>query len=296
METFRDVFFSIRDWFRDRVGNPFFASFIVAWLLLNWRVVLVLFSDMTANQKITWLDTKLYPASWHWTYYGVIAPLTTAVLYVALSPHILRKVSVYHRKQQHKSTEAILAADKVQPISPERAEHLIQERIAARLNLKNERARFIALETDYLDQIENLQKQLNPGVKENTLESQPPILNQVHQKSFLEETAESLSAKARKLLAAACNSSSATIVHQKFLTGQRITAGTESFIAADASAREKAEWEDAIDELNEKRLVTSVGESTYKVNKRGYEIHDLLLSLLLNEPDFTNGKDSTSVA
>jgi hypothetical protein len=284
MDTFKDVFLSIRDWFKDRVGNPFFASFLVAWLILNWRVVLVLFSDMTALDKITWLDTRLYPERWHWTYYGLVTPLATAALYVALSPHILRKVSVYCRKEQHKSTGAILQADGIQPISPDLAQRLIQERITARLNLKKERTRFAELETDYLDQIENLQKQLNPKQTNNESKNQSDQSTELHPKSFLREAAENLSVKATEILDAACNAGG-FIEYRQFLNGKLLKAGDKNLLPPNVTSREVAEWEAAIDELKDKAVIQDNGIHSYKVTKRGYDIHDVLLSMRLKNQE-----------
>lgn len=160
METLKEIVASIRDWLRERVVNPFFAAFIVAWLAVNWRVVLILLGEMTAYQKLVWLDQRLYPEAWHWPFFGLIWPSALALIYVLVTPPIFRALAKYHRLQQHKSTTAMLEADKIEPISPDRAELLIRERIKARADLKSEVARFAELEGDYLDQIERLQKVL----------------------------------------------------------------------------------------------------------------------------------------
>jgi hypothetical protein len=176
METLRDIALSVRDWLKERVGNPFFAAFIVAWFAVNWRVVLILTGEMTAHQKISWLDQRLYPEMWHWPFFGLILPSVLALFYILVTPPMFRWVSTYHREQQHKNTIALLKADKIEPVSPERAERLIHERIRARSELKRGTARFAELESEYLDQIEKLQKQIEESqnrVKENEPEIPP---------------------------------------------------------------------------------------------------------------------------
>ncbi|MDF2462292.1 MAG: hypothetical protein K0Q43_527 [Ramlibacter sp.] len=161
METLKDVFESLRDWFKTRFTNPLFAAFVIAWLAMNWRVVLALFSDVPYRAKVEWIDFHLYPEPWHWPAYGFVFPMLVALFYVAFSPPIFRRITTYYRKEQHKSAAAMLAADAIKPISPDEAQRIIKERVDAKLALRGARAQFTAAENDYIDQIAKLQASLD---------------------------------------------------------------------------------------------------------------------------------------
>jgi hypothetical protein len=164
LETLKDILESVRDWFRTRFTNPLFAAFIVAWLTMNWRVVLALLSDVPYTQKISWLDKNLYPAWWHWPAYGFVFPMAVALAYVVVSPPIFRVITTYYRKQQHKSAAALLLADAVKPLSPEEGQRLLKERVAAKVAARAAAERFTAAESDYIDQIAKLQAALDHNI------------------------------------------------------------------------------------------------------------------------------------
>lgn len=165
MDSVKDIFVSFKDWLHERVSNPLIAAFVATWLVLNWRVLLILFDNKPAIDKIRLLDQKFFTEWWHWPYYGLLSPLIAAVIYVSASPMLFRFITVRYRKQQHKSKLAMLEADQIEPISPDEAARLRAAYIDVRLKLKAAAESAKIAETDLLDRIQTLTNELEVSRK-----------------------------------------------------------------------------------------------------------------------------------
>lgn len=162
METIKEFLGSVRSWMSAKFATPFFGAFLAAWCTTNWRVIVVMFSDENWHKKITWLDQRLYPDIWHWPVYGVLIPAAIALVYVVVSPWCYRMLSVYARREQHTTTRRLLDIDQIEPITPDQAQRLVNERIKMAVRLRTESTRFAELEDDYLRRIEHLENSRQP--------------------------------------------------------------------------------------------------------------------------------------
>ena len=111
------------DELKRRMENPFWGSFIISWLLINWKVVYITISleSTSIDDKINYIE-KLYQ-SWIWgnLISLIIYPLLASFIAVALIPFI-NHFYLWLRKF-HRDRDATL---EIQEIQKEQA--LIKER------------------------------------------------------------------------------------------------------------------------------------------------------------------------
>ena len=127
METIHEVISSIRTYLSERLRNPFYGAFFVAWVVLNFRLVLILIGDGTWAAKINFIDTRLYVTWWHWAIYGYLVPIVAASLYVLTTPFISRWVSIFQRVTEKTTKARLLAIDGEVPLTRAEADQLRQK-------------------------------------------------------------------------------------------------------------------------------------------------------------------------
>lgn len=119
MDDAKEFVASLLKTVRDRLGNPFVSAFAIAWLIWNFRVILVLIGDGDGGwrAKIDYLDKTLMVPTYSWALHGVVAPLIFACIWIFALPRVLRWVALFHARQSHLTKEAMMAADESAPIS-----------------------------------------------------------------------------------------------------------------------------------------------------------------------------------
>ncbi len=93
-----DIVRDIKAYLYERVSNPFIVTFVVAWLIWNFRVMMMLVSDNRLSTKYEYLDeyfSGVNPLLYH---YGIdlsgyffntfCAPFTLSLIYIFVSPFI----------------------------------------------------------------------------------------------------------------------------------------------------------------------------------------------------------------
>lgn len=83
METVKEIFQSIYDSYRDRIKSPLVGSFIVTYLIFNWRLVAILFySEWAIHCRIEWIEEN------YCNWYNYTIPFGIALFYVLVLPYI----------------------------------------------------------------------------------------------------------------------------------------------------------------------------------------------------------------
>lgn len=145
MQAVVETLNSILTGIKERISNPFLGAFGVAWSIVNFRVVLTLFGDGAATEKIRFIENNLIDDNgrlWGW-------PLLGAVVYlVAVRP--LTACFVF----LHEWTEGVFASAKNIALKRKRITKEEQERIYAELHEKvakaeQERAELGKISTDF---------------------------------------------------------------------------------------------------------------------------------------------------
>lgn len=86
------AFDSIIDPLHQRISNPFIASFLISWVIFNWKtIVFLIFSSQSIENKFEFISHSFYGNEWYGTknillYF--IFPLVISFLYLLLLPRL----------------------------------------------------------------------------------------------------------------------------------------------------------------------------------------------------------------
>ena len=124
MEKITDIFKELRE----RLINPLFSSFIIAWVVINWRIPVGLIFYSNANLKVdgynSYMDliAKNY-SSWHY----VVYPFLISFVYTFAFPFFRNVIFAFQTWIKTKSTNWNLEISRVGKVSMERYIQLKQK-------------------------------------------------------------------------------------------------------------------------------------------------------------------------
>lgn len=197
----------------DRANSPLLGSFIIAWCIWNHRCIMVIFSELSFQEKIRYIDFHIFGGWQESLTNGVAIPLAGALFMILIYPWPSRFLYGYWRKQQNKiksdqqqiDGDILLSVDESREIR--QAEIKMQIEFDIQLRTKNE-------EVNALKQmIETLNKQLTskppekpqpkekPTTKHELTESQMNLLEKisaadyVYKDSTIDQSKDKLLAK-----------------------------------------------------------------------------------------------------
>lgn len=111
METVKEFFDAIKGQLSERLANPFTGAFCIAWVIWNFRLLMVFVSEGTYQEKFSYIDTSLYLDWRYWAVRGVVLPTVTAVAYLWAYPRATRWLAEDYRKQQTRANNLMKAAE-----------------------------------------------------------------------------------------------------------------------------------------------------------------------------------------
>jgi hypothetical protein len=127
MSAFTDFLDSMTASMKDRVSNPLSGSFIIAWCIANFRLLLVIVGDGDFDKKLTYINTYLSPNHLGWFEFlarSIGWPLAWALFYVFAYPKISFLVMSFTRNQQNLWHAKQAAIDNQKPLLPAAATKL----------------------------------------------------------------------------------------------------------------------------------------------------------------------------
>jgi len=101
----KDLFKSIKDQFYERATSPLLGSFVLSWLVWNYKFVLLIFSRVGVLEKYDIIDEELFETLWQIWGQGLVYPLVTACVYIFGYPYPARFVFKFSRKKQKEIQE-----------------------------------------------------------------------------------------------------------------------------------------------------------------------------------------------
>lgn len=99
---FDDIFKSVRRHMSDRLASPLMGSFIVCWLVWNYKFVLIALSTAPVADRLSLIGREVFPDTGATWLNGVLIPLGGALVYVLVYPMPARWTYHYAKWQQGK--------------------------------------------------------------------------------------------------------------------------------------------------------------------------------------------------
>jgi hypothetical protein len=89
---------SFWSWMKSRSMSPFYSTFIISWLIINWRFPYYLFAQtsLTVSQKFSFIDGHLYPGSIRLpNWLSGVEISWEKILFLYLLPFIVTTIVIY---------------------------------------------------------------------------------------------------------------------------------------------------------------------------------------------------------
>jgi hypothetical protein len=167
MDFIEDVTKSFKASLYDRVTSPLSGTFLLSWMVINWKIMVVLFVGVESGggSRINFIQTQTSSPGWFWPM--LIFPLLSALFLTILYPAISLPIYKISRSQHNKKMAAKKKLDDEEPLTREQ-ETKIRADIAMirdeNRQLREQRERddeaFAIKRADLEKQIEELRTQL----------------------------------------------------------------------------------------------------------------------------------------
>lgn len=114
----KDIISGVGSGVAERISNPLGVSFVISWIVINYRFFLVLLSSMDTLEKFSYFE-GVHFHGWNLLLLGALYPLAAATTYVFVFPHISKRVYKYWAGQQNKIKGVLADAEGTSPILQE---------------------------------------------------------------------------------------------------------------------------------------------------------------------------------
>lgn len=135
---------TIRAQLHERVSSPLLATFSIAWLVWNYKFVLILFASVPLQEKFQIIDVVAFPSGISILLNGFVYPLATALALIFLYPIPARYVYEYAKKRQRELKEIQQKIDDETPLTKEEARAIRREAIKRTMDLEEELEKQVA--------------------------------------------------------------------------------------------------------------------------------------------------------
>jgi hypothetical protein len=289
----KDFLDSIRLQIHERLSSPLLGSFVVSWLIWNYRMLFVLFSAMTVEERFDYIDHDLYPTAFSFWTHRLGGPLICAVLYVFAYPRIAKFVQKIWLPQQVKLKEerdVIFHSKLLTPVERDRVlDHIARVRREAReqvqrlrdeLEVATQDAKMAAQEAEAsgkqqaametLDALRKKVDELETKMKRDVYFDPEATVADVVNHTI------PLSDEAKELLLTA-EAEKEEIFVAEYMGGSAVNVGKRKFISNN-DPRTRAVWKAAVEELIHGGYVAREGNRC-ELTRRGFEAADIIKSI-----------------
>lgn len=143
---FSDIITSIKANLYERIVSPFSGAFLIAFILANFELVLLVFSDKSFGYKVRYIHDILYVNPLDCALHFLVYPLFSAFIFIVIYPYPSRWAYKYWQTQQSKLKAIKLEIEGDKPLSVDEAREL--------------RRQVVILENRYDEEIESRDKQI----------------------------------------------------------------------------------------------------------------------------------------
>lgn len=122
-----DAVKSIRANLYERTTSPLFGAFTISWLVWNFPFLLVVFSGMSAPDKIVFIQNELYGDLWPSVVFLILGPLITSLAFLFLYPFPAAWVYRFWRNRKKRLLEIRREIEDETPLTLEESRRIRQE-------------------------------------------------------------------------------------------------------------------------------------------------------------------------
>lgn len=98
--TIKDIFDDLKSEVMGRFNSPLLFSFAISWCIWNYKFLMIVFSSNSVSVTLELISKISFPDEDHVVKYGLLFPLSTALIYIFAYPYPARFVYQYNLLQQ----------------------------------------------------------------------------------------------------------------------------------------------------------------------------------------------------
>ncbi|SDA56957.1 hypothetical protein SAMN03159475_1902 [Pseudomonas sp. NFPP33] len=131
---------------QDRAVSPLFGAFVISWSFWNYKLILAILAFIPLDEKISFIETILYPDIWQSILFLGLGPLLTSLAFLFLYPYPARIVFRFWRQRQKELRDIRLSIENESLLTLEESKRI--------------RRQVIEIQSDYDQQIRKLEEEL----------------------------------------------------------------------------------------------------------------------------------------
>jgi hypothetical protein len=245
----------------ERITSPLSGALLFSWFVWNWKIPYLLFFDgnlLPFAKKLEYVENNYFTYD-HNLYFPILSPLFLTLVYPFATTGILN-VWLRFKKWQNSIKNQI-----------EGSQLLTQDQsLQLRLQLRHQQDEFSDLLRAKDEEIETLKSERNTLI--DKINSLSPTSSETAKLSL-----PKLSEKATTLLLEGSQDPRGGIMVVEYGGGKFIQVNTKN-LGNDGDPRDEAEWDVAIDELQNSGYIKYKSENYYLVTDAGFKLADKIRS------------------
>lgn len=134
--VFTDFYNSTRDLIADRFSSPFIFSFVISWIITNYKIVMTILTEQTDNFT---LDYKFWLINEYLNIYSSFwLPLILATFYTFIYPYIDKEIAKFTISRKNDLKSAKIKIEKSRTKTADEVEKIIEYYLKNERSIKNE--------------------------------------------------------------------------------------------------------------------------------------------------------------
>ncbi|MBB6154429.1 hypothetical protein HDC30_001637 [Pseudomonas sp. JAI115] len=136
-----DITTTIKAQLYERVTSPLLGSFLISWCLINYKLILILFSSLSAPEKITYIEFNLFSSVQDYMLKGVFFPLIATLAIILVYPYPAAKIYEISRNNRKKLKEIQQKIDDETPITRDEARKIRKAAVQIQIDFEEQTKR-----------------------------------------------------------------------------------------------------------------------------------------------------------
>ncbi|MES9946761.1 MAG: hypothetical protein ABW080_17545 [Candidatus Thiodiazotropha sp.] len=157
----------------ERAVSPLFGTFVVSWVIWNYKFLFVLGSSMEVQEKFEYIEYFIYTDALACLLYFLIYPLITTTAFIFLYPYPSKYVYEYWHRRQKELKEIKQKIDDETPLTVEESRAIRRELLKLESEYDEEITRKESEINKLKDIVKEFENELN-SLQKNNIKNQTP--------------------------------------------------------------------------------------------------------------------------